>query len=336
MNNEDNFLDIHKRAIIIDAACPLGNIENNFNRWITGGVTVMAPTVASDHGITETMQNIGRWLRLIENNEDKLKLVTSVDDIYKAKKQNKLGILFHFQDTLPLESKIELLSAYRNLGVRVIQLCYNVKNFIGDGCEERTDSGLSDFGIQVIKEMNRLGILVDLTHAGYQTSLEAMQISEKPVIFSHSNVYNLCPSSRNIRDEQIKCLADKGGVIGVVGYPAFVKNKPKVTLDDLIDHIDYIRDLVGIEHVGLGIDYWEGMDGIASIEEAHKLYNDLISLGRWKKESYPEPPWTFPQGIETPEKFPNLTRALLRRGYSETEIELILGKNYLRVYNKVW
>src|SRR5699024_12208699 len=131
-------------------------------RWITGGVTVMAPTVASDHGITETMQNIGRWLRLIENNEDKLKLVTSVDDIYKAKKQNKLGILFHFQDTLPLESKIELLSAYRNLGVRVIELCYSVKNFVGDGYEERRDRGVGDYGTLVIMEREGLGILVDI------------------------------------------------------------------------------------------------------------------------------------------------------------------------------
>ncbi|SMQ81442.1 membrane dipeptidase [Bacillus sp. OV166] len=333
--NRTESLQLHKKAIIIDATCPLGSLENYYKLWIDGGVTVMAPTVAVDQNCRETVSLIATWLKKIEASDDLL-LVTCVEDIYRAQRENKLGIIFHFQNSLPIENDLDLLSVYHRLGVRVIQICYNVKNFIGDGCTERTNSGLSEFGINVIREMNRVGILVDLTNTGYQTTMDAIKISEKPVIFSHSNVFNLCPSPRNLKDDQIKAVAEKDGVIGVVGYPAFVSTKNKATVEDLIDHIEYIRNLVGIRHIGIGMDYWEGMDGIAALDESKKLYTDLIHTGKWKADCYPPPPWRYPKGIENPSKFSKLTEALINRGYSEEEVLLILGENFLRVYKEVW
>ncbi|MDM5196722.1 dipeptidase [Fictibacillus enclensis] len=334
--NENLYQHLHNQAIVIDATCPLGSVEDYFKLWIDGGVTVMVPTVAVNHNCQETISLIAKWLKKIENNANELLHITSIHDIYRAKKEHKLGILFHFQNSLPLETDLDLLSIYHRLGVRIIQLCYNVKNFVGDGCDERTDSGLSEFGLNAIREMNRLGILVDLTHSGYQTTIDAIQASEKPLIFSHSNVFNICPSPRNLRDDQIKAIAEKDGVIGVVAYPAFVSTKKQPTTDDLIDHIDYLKKLVGVRHIGIGMDFWEGMDGIAKIEDAKKLYDVLLRNGQWKATSYPPPPWRYPEGVEDPSKFANLTKALLNRGYSEDEVLLILGKNFIRVYKEVW
>jgi len=333
---DNHYLELYREAVVIDGACPLANIDDYFRKWIDGGVTVIAPTVAADDNNHSAIQKIAIWLKKIEKNSDKLALITSVEDIYETKKQNKLGIIFHFQDTLPMGSEIELLYIYHRLGVRVIQLCYNVKNFVGDGCDERTDCGLSNFGVKVIREMNRLGILVDLSHTGYRTSMEAIEISKKPVVFSHSNVEALCPSRRNLSDDQIKAVAKRGGVIGLNGFPVFVAKRARPSVDDLIDHVNYIARLVGVEHVAIGLDYWEGMAGVASDDEANQMYNKLISSGRWKKESYPPPPWWYPTDIESPLKFPNLAKALSKSGYSEKNIKLILGGNFIRVYKEVW
>lgn len=169
----------------------------------------MTPTVATNENVQETINELGTWYRRFHAHQSRLMHIQTVADIYEAKRTNKLGVLFHFQNSLPIERNLDLLAIYQKLGVRIIQLSYNQKNHIGDGCSERTDSGLSDFGVQAIKEMNRLGIVVDVSHTGYQTTLEAIEISEKPVIASHSNVYNIFSTARNLKDEQITAIAKK-------------------------------------------------------------------------------------------------------------------------------
>lgn len=296
----------------------------------------MTPTVAVNENVQETIYNIGTWYRRFRTHHSKLMHIQSVEDIYEAKRTGKLGILFHFQNSLPIERNIEFLAIYQKLGVRIIQLCYNQKNHIGDGCNERTDSGLSDFGIQVIKEMNRLGIVVDLSHTGYQTTLDAIKVSEKPVIASHSNVHNLHPVARNLKDEQIIAIAETDGVIGINGYPAFLSKKDQPTIDDYIDHIDYIVNLVGVNHVAVSLDFYEGMSSIMDDSEAIKLYKQNIADGMWKQETYPKPPWNYPNGLSLPEEFPNLTKRLLERGYSEQDVRKIMGENFVRVFKSVW
>src|SRR5690625_232194 len=336
MKSAENYLEIHKDQIIIDGTCPLGRLEEYLYSWHRGGVTVMTPTVATNENAHETIYKLGTWLKRLNVQESKLMHIQTVDDIYEAKRTNKLGILFHFQNSLPIERNINLLAVYQKLGVRVIQLTYNQKNHIGDGCDERTDGGLSEFGIEVIKEMNRLGIVVDVSHTGYRTTLEAIELSEKPVIASHSNVYSICPVARNLKDEQIIAIAKKGGVIGINGFPGFVSNKDKPSLDNYIDHIDYIVNLVGIDHVAISLDFYEGMSSITSDTEANLMYKQQILDGRWKKETYPKPPRNYPQGLSLPEEFPNLTKALLERGYSQHDIKLIMGANFIRVFKNVW
>jgi membrane dipeptidase len=244
---------LYAKAIIIDATCPLASRGKYLDRWIAGGVTAIAPTVEALGGIESAMRNLGRWLRLVREDAGRLVLVQRAGDILEAKQTGRLGIVLHFQGTEPLGDDLDLVEVYHRLGVRMIQLTYNRRNRVGDGCEERTDTGLSHFGIRLIQELNRAGIVVDLSHTGYRTTMEAMEVSTAPVVFGHSNARAVCPSARNLTDDQIKAVATKGGVIGVNGFPAFVARTERPTLAQFIAHIDYIADLVGPRHVGLGL-----------------------------------------------------------------------------------
>ncbi len=327
---------IHRDAIIIDLVCPLLSAERHIDHWIEGGATAVGPTVAVDNNCTEAMAAIGMWYERLRRLDSKLLHVTRPEDIRRAKREGKLGIIFHFQNTQPFERNPDLVEVYYRLGLRVAQLTYNVKNWVGDGCDEATDAGLSEFGKRIIREMNRVGMVVDVTHTGYRTTMEAMEVSDAPVIFSHSNVKAIKDSPRNLRDDQIRALAEKGGVIGLNGFPAFVADSPWPTLDDLLRHADYIANLVGTDHISLGLDYYQGQWPFASEEQAAAYYAESTRTGRWRPGTYPPPPYKYPQGIEVPSKLANLTAALLARGYQEADVRKILGENLLRVFTRVW
>ena len=327
---------LHKEAIVFDGTCPLLNDTRYIAYWIEGGVTVAAPTVAGDDSCATAMKKIGRWMGIIRDRSVELTHVTRVEDFARAKAEGKMGILFHFQNTLPLERDLELVDVYHALGVRVIQLAYNVKNFVGDGCDERTDAGLSDFGVKVIRAMNGAGIAVDCSHTGIRTTLDAMEVSEKPVVFSHGNARTVCDNPRNLTDEQIKKVASVGGVIGLNGFPAFVSKSARPTLDELLRHADYMADLVGIDHVGIGIDFFQGQAGVVDDEQAMQAYRARLASAAWKPSAYPPPPYHYPVGLEDPRGFPNLTRALVDRGYTREEVKKVLGGNFMRVYSQIW
>jgi membrane dipeptidase len=336
MSSETDSRRVHNDAIVIDATCPLLNTHPHLaDWWIEGGTTAAAPTVGGFDGAGGTLRNLARWNRLIEDDE-RLMLVRSADDIEAAKRDSRFGIIYHFQGTAPIEDDLDLIPLYKQLGVGIIQLAYNVKNRVGDGCEERTDAGLSYFGVDLIARLNRERVIVDCSHTGYRTTMEAIERSTAPVVFSHANVKRLVPSMRTITDDQIRAIAATGGLVGAVGFPAFVSDAPHPTLDQFIDHIAYIADLVGIDHVALGIDYFAGQAGVADGATADRIYASAINSGQWKPESYPPPPYHYPQGIETPQTFHNLTHRLLERGFSEANVRKVLGSNWMRVYRAVW
>ena len=327
--------EIYADSIVIDATCPLLRRKSYIDLYKKGGLTAICPTVGSSGDASETFKNVAGWLSFVRGRDD-LMLVKRASDIEAAKRDGKLGIIIHFQGGDPIEADLNLLDGYHAMGLRMLQLTYNVKNRIGDGCEERTDAGLSKFGVQVVKRLNELRIVLDCSHTGIRTTLEAIELSSRPAVFSHANVKKIKDSPRNLTDEQIKAVAKTGGLIGMVGYPAFVADKEKPTLDDLIDHVDYTVDLVGIDHVGMGIDYYEGQHPFSSTEEATAMYNNSIAVGRWSAKSYPPPPYYFPEGIETPDKTPAIAERLDARGYKEADIRKILGGNWMRVFREVW
>ncbi len=327
--------EIHADSIVIDAVCPLVTDHPQYLDWYReGGVTALAPTIASTESARAALNRLGTWHRLLREREDLL-LVRQARDVEIAKETGRLGIYLHFQGTDPIEDNLDLIDMYKALGVGIVQLAYNVKNRVGDGCEERTDAGLSRFGIKLIGRLNEARVIVDCTHTGHRTSMDAVEHSSAPVVLSHSNPDSVHPSARNVADELIDAIARSGGLIGVVGFPAMVAAAKHPTLDDFIAHIDALVERVGIDHVGLGIDYYSGQAGVASDADALRFYDEAVAAGIWGS-AYPPPPHHYPAGIDTPCTLPNLTRRLLERGYVEADVRKILGGNWLRVMRAVW
>jgi membrane dipeptidase len=326
---------LHEQAIVIDAVCPLLFEHLHVELYKRGGCTAVAPTVGGSENAETALRNIGRWIKRIRTGDD-LKLVRCAADIEAAKRDRRLGIILHFQGTDPIEDDLDLIDAYKSLGVGMIQLTYNVKNRVGDGCEERTDAGLSRFGLDFIKRMNEARLVVDCSHTGFRTTMDAIEASKRPTVFSHAGAFSVHPSPRNISDEQIKAVAATGGLVGAVGYPPFVSAAPRPSLDEFIRHIDHVVNLVGIDHVALGIDYFTGQHPIAPDDVAAAIYKRLIDEGRWSPKAYPPPPYYYPAGIETPEGLPNLTQRLSERGYADADVLKIMGGNWVRVFREVW
>jgi len=213
-------------------------------------------------------------------------------------------------------------------------LAYNVRNLAADGCAEPADAGLSNFGRRLIREMNRVGIIVDCSHTGRRSSLEAIELSERPAIFSHSNVQSICPHIRNIHDDQIRACADRGGVIGVVGVGGFLGSVAP-SAEDVFRHVDYIASLVGPEHVGLGTDYVD----ILPYKDHAKTWEARASEVRLWPDSADA--WRDPTGTQIPfeetrcfppEGLASLVDLMVSHGYSESTIHGILGANFRRVY----
>ena len=330
---------LHREAIVIDAVCPLLTGQKYTDWYAEGGVTIAVPTVGAMDGIDVTMRSIAAWKSFIARNSGnagRVTQVSSVAEMRQAKRDGRLGLLFHFQGTDPMEDNLDMVHAYKDLGVGIMQLCYNIRNRVGDGADERQDTGLSYFGVEMVKKLNEARVIVDVAHTGVRTSFDALEISERPVICSHGNPRAVKNSHRNLPDDLMKALAAQGGVIGMVGFPGFVADSPAPTLDQFIDHIAFTSDLVGIDHVGLGIDYYSGQYMVMPDDQAKAFYDSWIASGKWRPGTYPPPPHKYPAGIETPRTLQKLTQRLIERGFSAEDTKKVLGENWLRVYEQVW
>lgn len=328
--------EIHRDAIVIDATCPLAQSRAHLDWWREGGATAIAPTITGMTGSARAgFAAIGGWHAYVRERDDTV-LVLQARDIEEAKRTGRLGLILHAQGTSIVEDELDLLDAYQAAGLRVVQLCYNTKNLVGDGAGERTDSGLSDFGLRLIARLNALRLLVDCAHTGHRTSMDAVEASSAPVVISHANARAVHDNARNIEDELIRAVAASGGLVGTVGFPAFLTASGQPTLDRFIDDIAYKADLVGIDHIGLGIDYYRGQHPVEDDAAAVARYEQLVREGHWRPEQYPPPPYRYPEGIETPRTLPRLTARLLERGFSEADTRKVLGLNWVRVFRAVW
>lgn len=331
---------IYQESIVIDATCPLADLDQFHTSIQRGGTTAIAATVGTGidfmGSLDWTMKNLGKWFDWFRDESKNLLHVTGVEDIYRAKRENKLGIIFHFQGSLPFEDDINTVELYHRLGLRIGELCYNARDRVGCGCAVEEDTGLTAFGADIISEMNRLGIVVDCAHTGTRTSLDAIEASQTPVIISHGNVKAVHNNGRNIDDELILAIAKNGGVIGMSGFPGFVSEKSRPTLDDLLLHVDHVAQLVGVEHVCLAMDYVEYQTGITDDDKAMMIYNSILESGAWTAENYPAPPWHYPREVEMPEDLHHISIGLHKRGYSRQDIEGILGLNLIRILKEVW
>ena len=336
--------DIYSRAIVIDMISSVLLDEIGKTNIKNSGVTCMSPTLGvrfpsnpqgtymlQAYPFQAAVEDCAQMKETIQKNSDLLLPCLKTADIDQAKKEGKTAVMFNFQNT-PIEDKLENLDLFHSMGVRSMQVTYNERNLLGDGCTERTNAGLSDFGIAAVSRMNELGILVDSSHSGYQTTMDAIEFSKKPPIFSHTGCHALNPHPRTKTDEQIRALADKGGVMGLVTINYFLKRDMPVTIEDFLDHIDHVVKLVGIDHVACGSD--GALRGWPTDPAYEKAFMAVYNPERFKSSYRFRYPWAI-EGMNDPKKWLNVTAGMIRRGYREEDILKFLGGNWLRVFREV-
>lgn len=255
--------------------------------------------------------------------------VDSVADFETVRAKDKIGFILGLQTANHFE-ELDDIDLFYNLGQRVCQLTYNSQTLIGTGSTDRSDGGLSSYGVQVVERMNELGMVVDVSHCGDQTTLDAFEFSKKPVLITHTNCRALVPGHPRCKtDEAIKAAAKSGGVVGITGVRNFVRNKEPTTIDHMLDHYDHVARLVGVEHLGIGSDM--DADGYDDIPEP--AYSALKS---GYKSSYGFRDKLDTDGFDHPKRMYDLAEGLIRRGYANNDIAGILGGNFKRALAEIW
>ena len=294
-------------------------------RYKRAGFTFISATVQDlPPTFDGVLNNIARIKEAYQSHADWLMIATTLADVDQARAAGKLLLAFNVQDTVQIGTDLARIQILYDIGVWHMLLAYQTRNLVADGCAEQADAGLSNFGRRLVKEMNRVGVVVDCSHTGHRSSMEAMQLSDSPVIFSHSSAYAICPHIRNIRDDQIRACAATGGVVGVAGIGAFLGD-PRASTEAAFRHIDHIANLVGPAHVGIGTDYVQNMDYVWGV------------LRTQKDDGWPDPTGTqlYEGGCFQPEQLTELVQMMLSHGYTDSAVQGILGGNFRRVYRSV-
>ena len=323
---------VYDESVVIDGL-NISNWESPhvYRSLQSGGIAAINATIAVFEKYSEEMDRIAWWIKRLRENEATLQQVTSTEDIAEVKAAGKTGVIFGWQNASPIENDLDRLEIFHRLGVRIIQLTYNERNLLGSGCWERTDDGLSNFGVDAVSEMNRLGILIDLSHVGDRSTLEAIEVSKQPVAFTHANARSFLEHPRNKTDEALRLLAEKGGVVGANAFPPFLPKGFHATIQDYVNAIDDLVERVGIDHVGIGTDYTQ--------EQPKEFLDVLMSFQGTRfnprRLEYPDTV-KHPTGMETPDKLSNVSAELLKRGYRGEDVSKILGGNWLRLFLQVW
>ena len=325
----DRARTVHAGSLVWDAhAClPLvpGASMEALERHRQAGVSFVSVNVGMDmNPLAQVMRVIAGFRAWLAEHADRFLLAVSLADVERAKREGKLAVAFDLEGSVMLEDDPAMVRLYRDLGVRQIHLAYNRDNSVGGGCHGR-DIPLTPLGRSVVAAINAAGLIMDCSHTGYRTSMEIMERSTKPVVFSHANPRALKAHARNIADDQIDACARTGGVVAINGIGIFL-GANDIRVETLLRHVDYVVGRVGAAHVGLGLDYMFG-----------ELSGDLPPGSRAEE-------W-WPPGNEydvadmkvmPPERFPAITEALLARGYGEDDIAAILGGNMRRVASASW
>lgn len=327
-------VQLHKQALVIDSLSFPYILEKEFYPAVQqGGVDAAVITAA----ISEDFKGAVRQISGIRKQLDRMKghavLACSADDVRRAKGEGRTALILGFQDIEPIEDDVSFLEVFYDLGVRVVQVTYTGGNRAGDGCGERTNSGLRYFGLEVIEEMNRLGMMVDLSHTGDASTEEALKISSSPGVFTHANCRALCDNMRNKTDEQIRMSAERGGYIGLTPHPALVTRKKSPDISDFLDQIDHAVKIGGIGAVGIGLDYIEGLKTDTAVPASVRTWRTRRPDMFGTVDDFFTA--SFTEGLESIDKLPNLTDGLMGRGYTPSHIEKILGENFLRVFQEI-
>lgn len=340
---EAHALDLHRKSLVVDVHCDsfgafapwemrtyrdaaafsliekVGlNIKRSFGersdigqvdlpRLIEGGVDCQFFTVPTEYTIPsleplQALQRLDFIYSEVEKNRNKIAVATTYDDVINNNEEGKISAVLYFEGGYALRGNLRVLRMMYRLGIRAMGLVWFYRNELADSSrEKRAMGGLSDFGVSVVEEMNRLGMIVDVSHLNDPGFWDVIEVSKDPVINTHACCRELCNVPRNLTDEMIKALAEKGGIIGVDFVPAHLSPDKRATVETVVNHIEHVVDLVGIDHVGLGSDF-DG--GGTALKDATEM--------------------------------PNITKELVKRGYSDSEVKKIIGGNFLRIFKQIW
>jgi len=320
------------RAPVIDGLQYANWSEKIFRQMREGNVDAVHVTIAYHENFRETVLNVEQWNRWFQSHNDLIFHGKWASDIDRALATDRTAIFFGFQNPSPIEDDIGLVEIWYELGARFMQLTYNNQSLLATGCYESEDSGLTRMGKQVVKEMNRVGLVIDMSHSADISTIEAAEFSDRPIAITHANPHDWMPALRNKKDAVIRAVTENGGMFGFSLYPHHLKNKSECTLQDFCSMIARAADKYGIEHFGIGSDLCQ--DQPDSIVE-------WMRVGRWTKEmDYGEGSAAAPGFPDMPEwftdnrDFGNLEAGLRHVGMNDDEVNSIIGGNWYRFYSE--
>jgi len=299
-----------------------------FEQMRAGGVTAVHATLVYHENTRETLTRFGEWNRRFEQYADLIMPVYEPADIQRARASNRIGVFFGAQNCSPIEDDIDMIAIMRRMGLMIMQLTYNNQSLLATGCYEAQDNGITRFGRQAIGEMNRTGMIIDMSHSSEKSTLDAIELSTRPVIISHANPSTFYAAKRNKSDKVLKAIAESGGLLGFSMYPFHLKGGPDCTLDSFCDMIANTADLMGVDHIGLGTDL---------CQDQPQSVLDWMRNGRWSKEmdfgegskgnaGWPRPLTWFQDNRD----FPAIIEGLRKKGFNKTDVHKIMGLNWLK------
>jgi membrane dipeptidase len=340
--------NIYDNSLVIDAT---GSPEDFMGGWprdhslltadelaqiAESGVTAIDVTV-SDPVLEKTIANIAGWHGAIANHPRHLLLVRSVNDITEARNSDRLGIILGFQHTEMMGRKLEWLNRFNDLGVRSIQLTYNKRNLMGDGCLEPADAGLSKLGFEAVERMNAIGIALDLSHCGRRTTRDAIEASVRPPLITHSGCRAVHDNPRSKDDDTLRAMANKGGVIGIYFMPFLGDNgSPWATQAMVLDHIDHALKICGEDHVGIGTD-----GPIPTVRESQEFFEMMKKVEKQRAAAGVQAPgeqgrFPYIQELNQPRRIEQVAEGMHRRGHPDRVIEKVIGANFYQSFSEIW
>jgi membrane dipeptidase len=320
---------LHSDALVWDMVWPWEPwVDNGFDKlpdFKAAGTDVLSLTLAGDnHNIWEAVTRVAETRAALNNMSDTVRLCENTADIEQTQREGKLAVLLHFEGTRCFERRLDMVEVFYKLGVKHTLLAFNNANSAAGGLMENDDAGLTHFGRELITEMERVGMMLDLSHVGHLTAMQAIEHSTRPCVFTHSNVQALFSHPRNLSDDEMKACAATGGLIGIASSSMYHSNQPGMS-ESLFAHLDYMVELLGPEHVGIGLDI---------------IFNPepMLDWMRSRPSEWPDaadPDWPGIESI-TLSEIPELTQCMLNAGYPQEAIRNILGGNYMRIAAELW
>ncbi len=320
--------DFHHDMIVVDGLIISKFSGAVFEDMRKGGLTAANCTCSVWENFEATMRNVVSWNQFFQQYNELITPVRQIGDIRRAKAEGKTGIILGFQNVSAFEDQIGYIKLFKDCGVGIVQMAYNTQNLCATGCYESLDRGLSDFGHEVVAEMNRVGIMCDLSHVGSKSSDDVIRASKKPVCYSH-----ICPSAlkvhpRNKSDEEIRFIVEQGGFVGVTMFPPFLAKGNDSTVDDYVSTIDHVIKIAGEDSVGVGTDFTQDQD--------QAFFDWLTNDKGYARQLVHFEPIQNPEQIRRIGDFPNLTAAMISAGWPDKRIRKIMGENWVRVLGDVW